>query len=309
MRRPVHAQAMHGRADTPPLGVHALVFEGGWSREEAGRVIAGSARAGFDLVEVPLLDPDTLDAAMTWELLEEHGLSASASTGLTFETDISSSSADVRAAGKALLTKAMQKAAQFGARHFVGVTYSAMGKYAQPASAEQWQHCVASLKELAAIAADLGLEYGLEVVNRYETNLLNTTAQAMEMIADVGADNMLVHIDTYHCNIEERTMAAAVLACKDRLGYVHIGESHRGYLGTGSVDFGSFFQALAAVDYTGPITFESFSSAVVSPTLSNALCVWRDLWEDSEDLATHAQRYMAAQWHAAAMNRAAGVRM
>lgn len=126
--------------------------------------------------------------------------------GLTFDTDISSSSADVRAAGKALLTKAMQvdlrnspalaatpcsstgsrclmrlaehgrrnrcggrngrthwvdsdglvchivvhlapqKAAQFGARHFVGVTYSAMGKYPQPATPEQWQHCVVSLK-------------------------------------------------------------------------------------------------------------------------------------------------------------------
>ncbi len=59
--------------------------------------------------------------------------------------------------------------------------------------------------------------------------------------------------------------------------YVHIGESHRGYLGTGSVDFGALFRALAASDYRGPLTFESFSSAVVSPSLSNTLCVWRNL--------------------------------
>ena len=59
--------------------------------------------------------------------------------------------------------------------------------------------------------------------------------------------------------------------------YVHIGESHRGYLGTGSVDFGALFRALAAADYEGPLTFESFSSAVVSPSLSNTLCVWRNL--------------------------------
>ena len=59
--------------------------------------------------------------------------------------------------------------------------------------------------------------------------------------------------------------------------YVHIGESHRGYLGTGSIDFQPFFSALAASGYSGVITFESFSSRVVSPTLSNTLCVWRDL--------------------------------
>ena len=59
--------------------------------------------------------------------------------------------------------------------------------------------------------------------------------------------------------------------------YVHIGESHRGYLGTGSVDFPALFRALAAAGYQGPLTFESFSSAVVSPSLSNTLCVWRNL--------------------------------
>ena len=59
--------------------------------------------------------------------------------------------------------------------------------------------------------------------------------------------------------------------------YIHIGESHRGYLGTGSVDFPALFRALAAAGYQGPLTFESFSSAVVSPSLSNTLCVWRNL--------------------------------
>lgn len=59
--------------------------------------------------------------------------------------------------------------------------------------------------------------------------------------------------------------------------YIHIGESHRGYLGTGSVDFQGLFRGLAAIDYKGPLTFESFSSAVVSPSLSNTLCVWRNL--------------------------------
>jgi D-psicose/D-tagatose/L-ribulose 3-epimerase len=77
--------------------------------------------------------------------------------------------------------------------------------------------------------------------------------------------------------------------------YVHIGESHRGYLGTGSVDFDGLFLALARRNFAGPIVFESFSSAVVSKDLSNTLCVWRNLWEDGADLAQHARQYIDTQ--------------
>ena len=93
-------------------------------------------------------------------------------------------------------------------------------------------------------------------------------------------------------NIEEDGMEKSVLAANDRLGYVHIGESHRGYLGTGNVDFDKFFGALKKINYSGPITFESFSSEVVDPNLSNTLCVWRNLWKDSDDLAKKALMFM-----------------
>lgn len=79
----------------------------------------------------------------------------------------------------------------------------------------------------------------------------------------------------------------------DRLGYVHVGESHRGYLGSGPIDFPQFFAALRDSGYAGPVTFESFSSAVVHPELSNTLAVWRNLWDDGEDLARHAHGFMA----------------
>jgi len=74
---------------------------------------------------------------------------------------------------------------------------------------------------------------------------------------------------------------------------VHIGESHRGYLGTGTIDFPAFFGALRDTGYAGPVTFESFSRAVVSPDLSDRLAVWRDLWSDGMDLAVHARTFIA----------------
>jgi D-psicose/D-tagatose/L-ribulose 3-epimerase len=104
-------------------------------------------------------------------------------------------------------------------------------------------------------------------------------------------------------NIEESDFMQPVLACGKRLGYVHIGESNRGYLGSGTVDFPQFFKALAMIDYQGVITFESFSSTVVNEDLSNALAIWRNLWDDGLNLATHAHQYMANSLHAAAMAR------
>jgi D-psicose/D-tagatose/L-ribulose 3-epimerase len=71
---------------------------------------------------------------------------------------------------------------------------------------------------------------GVEAVNRYESNLVNTAEQALELVEEVGAPNLVVHLDAYHMNIEEANLADPVRMCAERLGYVHIGESHRGYL-------------------------------------------------------------------------------
>jgi hypothetical protein len=82
-------------------------------------------------------------------------------------------------------------------------------------------------------------------------------------------------------------------------GYVHVGESHRGYLGSGSIDFNKLFRALAGIGYSGPIAFESFSSTVVSPEFCAALGVWRDMWADGHALAAHARAFIEDQLVAA----------
>ena len=140
-----------------------------------------------------------------------------------------------------------------------------------------------------------GINVNLEVVNRYETNIMNTGIEGLAFLDEVNRPNTFIHLDTYHMNIEEDGMEKSVLAAGDKLGFVHIGESHRGYLGSGNVDFDTFFAALKKINYQGPITFESFSSAVVDPALSNTLCVWRNLWSDSDDLASTALSFMKAR--------------
>jgi D-psicose/D-tagatose/L-ribulose 3-epimerase len=151
------------------------------------------------------------------------------------------------------------------------------------------------IRRLAERAAASDITLGLEFVNRYETNLLNTAAQTVAYIGEVGAPNVVVHLDSYHMNIEEANFRDPVFDCGDRLGYVHIGENHRGYLGQGHVNFPELFAALGEVGYDGVITFESFSSAVVDEDLSKILRIWRNMWTDGMDLAKQARTYIGEQ--------------
>jgi D-psicose/D-tagatose/L-ribulose 3-epimerase len=171
--------------------------------------------------------------------------------------------------------------------------YSALGKYHRPLSNAGRRNVVAVLGRLAKQARGRGMTLGLEICNRYETNVVNTARQALALADDIGEDNVLLHLDTYHMNIEEDDLVRPVREVGDRLGYIHIGENHRGYLGSGHLDFTAFFHALADIRYTGPITFESFSSAVIAAGLSSDLAIWRNLWSDGEDLARHARIFIA----------------
>jgi D-psicose/D-tagatose/L-ribulose 3-epimerase len=152
---------------------------------------------------------------------------------------------------------------------------------------------VGVLRDLAKEAQGLQMTLGLEICNRYETNVINTAHDALRLADDIGEDNVTIHLDTYHMNIEEDDLVRPVYEVGERLGYVHVGENHRGYLGSGHLDFTGFFHALADIGYAGPITFESFSSAVVARGLSNDLAIWRNLWDDGEDLARHARAFLA----------------
>jgi D-psicose/D-tagatose/L-ribulose 3-epimerase len=282
-----------------PLGVHALVFVGDTSPASIERAIAQTRKAGFDLLELSLHDATDLDAAAARQQLAAAGLQVACSRGLAFDADISSDDPDVVARGEALLHDSLATTHALGGAILTGALYSALGKYAAPLTATGRGNVVSVLRDLAKEAAGHGMSLGLEICNRYETNVVNTAHDALALADDIGEDNVLIHLDSYHMNIEEDDLVRPVHEVGDRLGYVHIGENHRGYLGSGHLDLTGFFHALADVGYTGPITFESFSSAVLSATLTRDLAIWRNLWDDGEDLARHAREHMAGLLDAA----------
>ncbi|WP_028933375.1 sugar phosphate isomerase/epimerase family protein [Pseudonocardia spinosispora] len=276
------------------IGIHALVWVGGWSEREARHAISSSAAAGYDLIELAAIQPELFDADLTARLLAEHGLSAGVSLGLDDTTDVSSDDPDIVAAGRKRLDLALDLVRDVGGDYLGGVIFGKLGRYTTPLTERGRAHSVETIARLADRAAESGITLGLEFCNRYETNVLNTTEQTLAFIAETGRDNVVAHLDTYHMNIEETSFREPVLAAAaaGKLGYVHVGESHRGQLGTGSVPWAEFFEALHEVDYRGTITFESFSSEVVHPTLSSALSIWRNLWTDGMDLATGARAFL-----------------
>ena len=287
------------------IGAHALVFSGTFDPHGLQRSIEGATSAGFDLLEIPLMDVTGFDSVLAARMLRDNDLAVTASLGLTADTDLSSEDPAIVAAGEQLLERCLDHVAAMGGDVLCGVIYSAMRKYAAPATDRGVAHSQAAIARLAQKAAQRGIRLSLEVVNRYESNVFNTGRGALRFLSGIdGIDgdggDVSIHLDTYHMNIEESDLFQPVhdVAAAGKLGYVHIGESHRGYLGTGSVDFASFFRALHDVGYDGPIVFESFSSAVVSAELSNTLGIWRNLWQDSDDLAAHANRFIRDGLHA-----------
>jgi D-psicose/D-tagatose/L-ribulose 3-epimerase len=277
------------------LGVHAFVWEKGWSHEECSRAIARTAEVGYDLIEISVLDPKLVDIEFT----RKHGLGATMSFGLDAATDISSNDSEKTKRGQQRIEDFIYLCRDIGATHLCGILHSAFQKYAVPTTAEGVAGAVEVLRHTGEIAARSNIVLGLEVVNRYESNVLNTASQAVEMCKRIGLANVRAHLDVYHMNIEESDMAQAIVDTGEYLGYFHTGDSHRGYLGSGSIDLAGAFRAVVKSGYQGPITFESFSSRVVGQPLEGILGIWRNLWEDSVDLATHALQYTKAQLKAA----------
>lgn len=274
------------------IGCHGLVWSGTFDRAGLSRAVEHTQQAGFDLLEIPLLDPFGFDLAAAKDVLRNQSIKLSASMGLPEGADISTEDPDQVRAGEAVLNKCLEILHELESDQLCGVIYAMLKKYPGPATDAGRRNSQDVLRRVGARARELGVHLSLEVVNRYEANLFNTGGGALEFIDEIGDDSIKVHLDSYHMNIEESDMVLPVLAAGDRLGYVHIGESHRGYLGTGSVDFDGLFRALHQIGYSGPIVFESFSTAVVDEVLSRTLAIWRNLWQDGDDLGAHANSFI-----------------
>jgi D-psicose/D-tagatose/L-ribulose 3-epimerase len=261
------------------FGIHSSIWTMRWTRDAAEHAVAEAVRHGFDFIEVALLDPPIVDADHSRQLFQASGLRAVCSLGLP-EACWPSRHPD---AGIAFLKTALDKTAAMGAEALTGVTYGGIGERSGlPPTEAELDRVAACLRAAADHARSLGIGFGIEPVNRYETHLINTGAQAAAMIDRVGADNLFVHLDTYHMNIEEKGAGNGILACRDHLKYIHLSESDRGVPGRGTCNWDEIFATLAATGFRGGLAMESFINMPLE--LAWGLSVWRPVADSTEQV-------------------------
>ncbi len=277
------------------LGTHIQIWTAGWSVEEIEFAAKNAKKIGYDFLEIPVRAPETVDVDGIKSVLDKYGLQCATSFVHSLETDIASEDKQVVQKGIDLMKKALDCAKSLETIAFVGGMTSALNKYNEIRSEQGRNNAIAALAEVADYADTLGLNLNLEALNRYENNLVNSCAQAKAMCQAINRPNIRIQLDSFHMNIEEADPAQALLSANDLLGYYHVAENNRGYLGSGSIDFTAQFRSLAQINYQGPIALEVFSSVVSNPSHSGRLAVWRDVWKDSVDIASHAFDYIHSQ--------------
>jgi D-psicose/D-tagatose/L-ribulose 3-epimerase len=261
------------------FGVHTSMWTMNWDRAGAERTIEAALRYKMDFIEIALLNAPAVDAAHTRALLEKNGLRAVCSLGLP-EHAWASVNPDraVEHLKQALdVTKAM------GAEALSGVTYGGIGqRTGLPPTPEEYDNIARALEAAARHAKSLGIAFGIEPVNRYENHLINTGWQARQMIEKVGADNIFIHLDTYHMNIEEKGAGNGILDAREHLRYIHLSESDRGTPGEGTCDWDEVYATLAAIGFKGGLAMESFIN--MPPEVGYGLAVWRPVAENFEEV-------------------------
>ncbi|MCA3516136.1 MAG: sugar phosphate isomerase/epimerase [Rhodobacter sp.] len=259
------------------FGVHTSMWTMHWDRAGAEKTIPAAAAYKMDFIEIALLDTSIVDAAHTRALLDRYGLRAVASLGLPQKNW-----ASVNPDGAVEhLCRSMDKAAEMGCEALSGVTYGGIGeRTGLPPTMTEYDNIARALTAAARHAKKLGIAFGIEPVNRYENHLINTGAQAKWMIEKVGADNIFIHLDTYHMNIEEKGAGNGILDAREHLRYIHLSESDRGTPGEGTCDWDEVYATLAAIGFRGGLAMESFIN--MPPEVGYGLAVWRPVAENFE---------------------------
>ena len=259
------------------FGVHTSMWTMAWDHAGTDRAIAAAVDYKMDFIEIALLSPASVDTSHSRRALERAGMPAVCSLGLP--EGLRASSNPEGAMG--FLRLALDQTAAVGAQALTGVTYGGIGERTgvPPTEAER-DNIARVLTDAAAHARRLGVAFGIEPVNRYENHIINTGRHAVEMIERVGADNIFVHLDTYHMNIEERGLALGILDTAEHLRYIHLSESDRGTPGSGNVRWDEIFAALKAVNFKGGLAMESFIE--MPPEVAYGLAVWRPVAESRD---------------------------
>ena len=254
-------------------------------------VFEGLAKAGYNGVEIPVVGQSPRDLKTMAAACDDLGLARTASAFVGADVNPISPDPVIRAAAVDSLKKGIDDATVIGADILVGGLYQAHKYFTGTGpTLDEWSWSADYLHTCGAYAQLAGVRLGLEFLNRFEAFLINTSGDCKRMVEQVGLDNVGVHYDTHHANIEEPDPRQALAGISQQLNHVHLSESHRGTLGTGQVDWDANFSALREIDYCGWLVIESFGN--IDPELAAAANIWRNAFVSPEQVYQDGIRFI-----------------
>ncbi|MBM6595146.1 sugar phosphate isomerase/epimerase family protein [Microvirga pudoricolor] len=248
-----------------PIGVISMFYARPFTRDHFP-TFARMKAAGADVVELLVPEPGELDLDETRRAASDAGLSIVLAARVNLTRDLASSDPQAHHAGVAYLETCIDIASALGARIVGGPLYGAplvfAGRAPSPVDPDERRRridgVVSGLERAAPRAFDAGIVLGLESLNRFETDIANTAAHAIEIVDRVNSPGLGVMLDTFHMNMEEFDMSRAIRATGKRLVHFQANENNRGFVGSGHIDWPSIARALHDVGYEGPIVLEPF---------------------------------------------------
>ncbi len=272
------------------IGINSFLWTAGFGKEQF-RLLPQIKQWGFDGVEIAAFDFDTFPAAETRKAVSAAGLESTFCTALTGSQSLVSDDAAIRQSTRELMRRAIETAANAGSSVLAGPFCAPVGYLpGRRRTEDEWKRAVEGLASLGDALDHHRIALAVEPLNRFETYFLNTAADTARLCAEVNHPRIGALLDTFHANIEEKTITAAVEALGSRIFHVHTCENDRGAPGSGHVDWDGLFAALHRVNYSGWLVIESFGSRI--PEIATAACIWRDLAASPEALAIEGAKFL-----------------
>ncbi|SFZ86466.1 D-psicose/D-tagatose/L-ribulose 3-epimerase [Devosia enhydra] len=265
---------------TNPIGIISMFYARPFGPEHLA-ILPRMKAAGCDFVELLVPEPGELDLGETRRALEANGLGVVLAARVNLTRDLASPDDAAHKAGIAYLETCVETAAALGATIVGGPLYGAplvfAGRPPTPVSEPDRQRkidqVVKGLKTAARRAEGEGVVFGIEPLNRFETDIANTTAHGLALAEAVDSPAVGVMLDTFHMNMEDPSIPEAIHRAGRRIIHFQANENNRGFVGSGHIDWPAVARALIAVGYAGPITLEPFRRDGDGP--GTPLAQWR----------------------------------
>lgn len=240
---------------------------------------------GYDVIEVCIEDPAIITGKAIREYAQKYGLEVSICGAFGPDRDLSHPDAEVRQRGIDYVKACIDIAAEVGSPNVAGPMYAPTGQtrmLTDEQRSAQLVRAAASIAECAHYASQHGVALAVEPLNRFETDLINTVEQALNLCDLVDAPNVGLLLDTFHMNIEEKSLGEAIRRAGDRVFHFQVSENDRGTPGSGHVPWEEVFTALQDINYQGQIVVESFLPTVKE--IARAVSLWRPVATSMTDL-------------------------